>query len=70
MEESLDCHPTTLARDSERAITRSSSSSGYLGFCMVSVAQSLASLTMPLSLSVRTPWRSTTQSMAERPWMT
>src|SRR3990167_1819708 len=51
-------------------ITRMNSSSGYLGLCMVSMAQSLASLTMPLSLSVFTHWRSTTQSSAGLPFTT
>src|SRR5690606_31442713 len=35
--------------------TRSSSSNGYLGFLIVSTAQSFASLTMPLSASVLIP---------------
>lgn len=45
-------------------IARSNSSNGWRGLPMVSVAQLLASLTIPLSLSVLTPWRSTTQSKA------
>ena len=35
-------------------ITRSNSSRGYLGLFMVSIAQSLASFTMPLALSILT----------------
>ena len=48
-------------------MTRWKSSNGYRGLSMVSVAQRLASLTMPLSLSVVTDWRSITHSRAGLP---
>ena len=49
---------------------RRNSSKGYFGFFIVSIAQSLASLMMPLSGSVFTHWRSTTQSSAGLPLTT
>src|SRR5690606_33992914 len=62
--------PTILSVSRLTVTTRWNSSSGYFGLPIVSMAQSLASLTMPLALSTRTAWRSITQSSAALPLTT